>query len=138
MFDPNTRILVVDDMMTMRKIVKKICRELGFVDIDEAQNGAEAWQKINDAKVPFHLIISDWNMPQTTGLDLLKRVRSDSRFAKLPFLMVTAEAEQKQIVEAVTAKVSGYIVKPFTSDMLKTKLQTIFGIPQGPAKTKVG
>jgi len=125
-FDPATRVLVVDDMMTMRKIVSKICRELGFSDITEAVNGADAWQKISEAKIPFDLVISDWNMPQSTGLDLLKRVRSDSRFAATPFVMVTAEAEQSQIIEAVKAKVSGYIIKPFTADMLTEKLTAVY------------
>lgn len=138
MFDSTTRVLVVDDMMTMRKIVSKICKELGFVDITEAVNGAEAWQKITEAKVPFNIIISDWNMPQSTGLDLLKRVRTDSRFSKTPFVMVTAEAEQGQIIEAVTAKVSGYIVKPFSTDMLREKLLSIYSKMQEEAKAKVG
>ncbi len=138
MFDSNTRILVVDDMMTMRKIVSKICKELGFSDITEATNGAEAWQKITEAKVPFNIVISDWNMPQSTGLDLLKRVRTDSRFSKLPFVMVTAEAEQGQIKEAVMAKVSGYIVKPFTADMLRERLLSIYSRIQEEAKAKVG
>ena len=126
MFDPATRVLVVDDMMTMRKIVSKICRELGFTDITEAVNGSDAWQKISEAKTPFNLVISDWNMPQSTGLDLLKRVRSDSRFTATPFVMVTAEAEQSQIVEALQAKVNGYIIKPFTADMLRDKLAGIY------------
>jgi len=126
MFDQTTRVLVVDDMMTMRKIVSKICRDIGLVDISEAVNGVEAWQKMSEAKVPFDLVISDWNMPQATGLDLLKRVRSDSRYQNMPFVMVTAETEQKQIIEAVTAKVSGYIVKPFTADMLREKLLSIY------------
>ena len=126
MFDSTTRVLVVDDMMTMRKIVMKICRELGLTDLTEAVNGAEAWQKITEASPPFNLIISDWNMPQCTGLDLLKRVRGDKRYAHLPFVMVTAEAEQKQIVEALTARVSSYIVKPFTTEMLKEKLTAVW------------
>ncbi len=137
MFDSRTRILVVDDMMTMRKIVIRICKEIGFVDISEASNGAEAWQKVSEAKPPFDLIISDWNMPVSTGLDLLKRVRSDSRFSKVPFVMVTAEADQSQIVEAVTAKVSGYVIKPFTADTIRAKLETIHKslFPQAPKQT---
>ncbi len=134
MFDPATRVLVVDDMGTMRKIVSKICKELGFTDITEAVNGADAWQKISEAKVPFNLVISDWNMPQSSGLDLLKRVRSDSRFAGTPFVMVTAEAEQSQIVEALQAKVNGYIIKPFTTDMLREKLASIYSKLQTGAK----
>ena len=110
MFSPNTKILVVDDMMTMRKLVSKTCKELGFTDIVEAADGALAWEAIQSANPPIGLIISDWNMPNCTGLDLLKRVRGDSRFGKLPFVMVTAEAEQHQIVEAVKSGVSNYVI----------------------------
>ena len=125
MFAPETRILVVDDMMTMRKLVSKVCKEIGFKDITEANDGIHAWQAINDAKMPFGLVISDWNMPNATGLDLLKRVRADSRFGKLPFVLVTAEAEQHQIMEAIKAGVSNYVTKPFTSDTLKDKLEAV-------------
>jgi two-component system chemotaxis response regulator CheY len=123
MFDPKTKILVVDDMMTMRKLVAKVCKELGFSDISEAADGAKAWEAISSANPPFGLIISDWNMPNTSGLDLLKRVRADSRFLRLPFVMVTAEAEKHQIVEAVKSGVSNYVIKPFTAAMLKEKLE---------------
>ncbi|MES2855951.1 MAG: response regulator [Bdellovibrionota bacterium] len=123
MFDLSTRILVVDDMMTMRKIVAKVCKEIGFTDITEAQDGALGWQSITDAKPGYGIIISDWNMPNCTGLDLLKRVRSDSRFSTLPFLLVTAESEQHQIVEAVKAGVCGYVIKPFNTDSLKAQLE---------------
>src|SRR4051812_13867805 len=119
MFDPKTRLLVVDDMMTMRKLVVKVCKELGFTDITEAADGSLAWEAIDKANPPIQLVISDWNMPNTTGLDLLKRVRGDSRYGKVPFIMVTAEAEQHQIVEAVKSGVSNYVVKPFTADALK-------------------
>ncbi len=125
MFDLSTRVLVVDDMMTMRKIVIKTCKELGFTDFTEATDGALGWQALSQAKPPIGLVISDWNMPNSTGLDLLKRVRSDSRFSKVPFLMVTAEAEQKQIVEAIKAGVSNYVIKPFTPVMLKDKLEAV-------------
>jgi len=125
MFSPNTKILVVDDMMTMRKLVSKTCKELGFTDIVEAADGALAWEAIQSANPPIGLIISDWNMPNCTGLDLLKRVRGDSRFGKLPFVMVTAEAEQHQIVEAVKSGVSNYVIKPFTGDALKEKLEAV-------------
>jgi two-component system chemotaxis response regulator CheY len=125
MFDPKTRILIVDDMMTMRKLVGKVCKELGFTDLTEASDGAKAWEAITAATPPFGLVISDWNMPGTSGLDLLKRVRGDSRFGKLPFVMVTAEAEQHQIVEAIKAGVSNYLVKPFTADALKEKLEAV-------------
>lgn len=126
MFAPNTKILVVDDMLTMRKLVIKICKELGFSDIVEASDGAKAFELISSTQPGFGLVISDWNMPQCTGLDLLKRVRVDSRFSQLPFLMVTAEAEQHQIMEAVKAGVSGYVIKPFTGDQLKEKLTGVY------------
>ena len=125
MFSPNTRILVVDDMMTMRKLVSKTCKELGFTDIVEAADGALAWETLQSANPAIGLIISDWNMPNCTGLDLLKRVRGDQRFGKLPFVMVTAEAEQHQIVEAVKSGVSNYVIKPFTGDALKEKLEAV-------------
>lgn len=123
MFDLKTKVLVVDDMMTMRKLVVKICKEIGFTDITEAADGALAWQAISSATPPFGLVISDWNMPNTTGLDLLKRVRADSKVSKLPFVMVTAEAEKHQIVEAVQSGVSNYVIKPFTAETLKEKLE---------------
>ncbi len=125
MFSLTTRILVVDDMMTMRKLVSKTCKEIGFTDITEAADGALAWEAIQGANPAFGLIISDWNMPNCTGLDLLKRVRGDQRFGKLPFVLVTAEAEQHQIVEAVKAGVSNYVIKPFTGDTLKEKLEAV-------------
>ena len=125
MFSPGTRVLVVDDMMTMRKLVSKTCKELGFTDITEAADGSLAWEVIANANPPIGLVISDWNMPNTSGLDLLKRVRADSRFGKLPFVMVTAEAEQHQIVEAVKSGVSNYVIKPFSADVLKEKLEAV-------------
>lgn len=125
MFDPGTKILIVDDMMTMRKLVAKSCKELGFSDLTEATDGANAWEKFSSASPPFGLVISDWNMPNSTGLDLLKRIRSDSRFGKTPFVLVTAEAEQHQIVEAARAGVSNYVIKPFTTESLKEKLEQV-------------
>jgi two-component system chemotaxis response regulator CheY len=125
MFDLKTRILVVDDMLTMRKLVSKVCKEIGFTDITEAADGALAWQAISTASPSFGLVISDWNMPNCTGIDLLKRVRGDGKTAKLPFVLVTAEAEQHQIVEAVKAGVSNYVIKPFTTDSLKLKLEQV-------------
>lgn len=133
MFDPNTRILIVDDMMTMRKIVAKACREIGFTDITDAADGALAWQAISEAKPPFGLIVSDWNMPNCTGLELLKRVRGDSRFSAIPFVMVTAEAEKHQLVEALKAGVSNYVIKPFTTELLKEKLEAVHKKVSGAA-----
>ena len=125
MFDLKTRILVVDDMMTMRKLVVKICKEIGFTDITEAADGTLGWAAISSAKSPIGLVISDWNMPNSSGLDLLKRVRADSKLIKLPFVMVTAEAEQHQIVEAVKAGVTSYVIKPFSAAGLKEKLEQV-------------
>ncbi len=125
MFDLATRILVIDDMMTMRKLVMKACREIGFTDLTEANDGTQGWEAINAAKPPFGLIISDWNMPNCSGLDLLKRVRSDSRFKPLPFILVTAESEQTQIMEAARSGVSNYLVKPFTTEALKEKIEQV-------------
>lgn len=125
MFDSNTRILIVDDMMTMRKLVGKICKELGFSNLVEASDGIQAWEQIQNASPPIGLIISDWNMPNCSGLDLVKRLRSDSRFGKTPFLMVTAESEQSQVVEALKAGVDNYVVKPFSAATLTEKLTAI-------------
>jgi len=123
MYDPATRILVVDDMMTMRKIVAKACRDIGFTDITEAADGVKAWEAIQVATPPIGLVISDWNMPNCTGLDLLKRVRADGRFKALPFVLLTAESEGHQVAEAVKTGVDNYIVKPFTPDLLQRKLE---------------
>ncbi len=126
MFDPKTRILVVDDMLTMRKIITKVLKELGFVDITEASDGLDAWEKVKNAESPFGLIISDWNMPKMTGLEFLKLVRAELSLAKTPFLLVTAEAEMTQVAEAVKSGVDQYVVKPFSQDALKSKLEITY------------
>jgi len=118
------RILVVDDFSTMRRIIKNILRQLGFNNIIEADDGSTAWETLNKDKIDF--IISDWNMPKMPGIELLRKVRSSEEFAALPFLMVTAEAQQENIIEAVQAKVSNYIVKPFTAETLGQKIDKIF------------
>lgn len=123
-FDPNMRVLVVDDFSTMRRIIKNILRQLGFNNIVEADDGTTAWDILNRDKIDF--IVSDWNMPQMTGIELLHKVRTSDEFGDLPFLMVTAEAQQENIIEAVQAKVSNYIVKPFTAETLKQKIDKIF------------
>ena len=123
-YDPNMRVLVVDDFSTMRRIVKNILRQLGFTNVTEADDGTTAWDVLNRDKIDF--IISDWNMPQMTGIELLRKVRGSEEFADLPFLMVTAEAQQENIIEAVQARVSNYIVKPFTADVMKQKIDKIF------------
>ena len=119
------RILVVDDFSTMRRIIKNILRQLGFNNILEADDGSTAWETLNKDKIDF--IISDWNMPKMPGIELLRKVRGSEEFANPPFLMVTAEAQQENIIEAVQAKVSNYIVKPFTADTMKQKIDKIFG-----------
>jgi two-component system chemotaxis response regulator CheY len=123
-FNPNMRILVVDDFSTMRRIIKNILRQIGFTNIVEADDGTTAWDTLNKDKIDF--IISDWNMPQMTGIEFLRKVRASEEFADLPFLMVTAEAQQENILEAVQAKVTNYIVKPFTAEVMKQKIEKIF------------
>ncbi|HMN68509.1 MAG TPA: response regulator, partial [Bdellovibrionales bacterium] len=113
MFDAKTKILIVDDMSTMRRLVKKACVGLGFSNIEEAEDGQKAWEKLQAAG-DFQLIISDWNMPNCTGLEFLKKVRADSKFKKMPFVLLTAEAEASQMAEAIQLGVSNYIVKPLT------------------------
>ncbi|WP_084056436.1 response regulator [Desulfacinum hydrothermale] len=120
------KVLVVDDFATMRRIVKNILRELDFKEIYEAENGAAAVKVLESQDVD--LIVSDWNMPKMTGLELLKWVRANDKTKDLPFLMVTAEAQKENVVEAVKAKVSNYIVKPFTAAVLAEKLEKI--LPQ--------
>ncbi|GAU09050.1 chemotaxis response regulator CheY [Desulfoplanes formicivorans] len=120
----NMRILVVDDFSTMRRIIKNILRQLGYNNIVEADDGSTGWDILNKDKIDF--IISDWNMPIMSGIELLKKVRASEEFADLPFLMVTAEAQQENIIEAVQAKVSNYIVKPFTAETLGQKIDKIF------------
>jgi len=117
------RYLVVDDFSTMRRIVKNLLQELGYQDIQEADDGKTAWPMLQSGG--FDFVITDWNMPLMPGLDLLKAIRADEKLKGLPVLMVTAEAKREQIVEAVQAGVSGYVVKPFTAEILKQKLDKI-------------
>lgn len=125
MADTNMKVLVVDDFATMRRIVKNILTQLGYKNIVEADDGTTALEVLKQEKID--MIISDWNMPKMTGLDLLKAVRADSSMADTPFIMVTAEAQQDNIILAVKAKVSQYIVKPFTAETLGEKIDKIFG-----------
>lgn len=122
--DTKMRILVVDDFSTMRRIIKNILRQLGFNNIEEADDGSTAWELLNKGGIDF--VISDWNMPTMTGIELLRKVRASEEFQDMPFLMVTAEAQQENVIEAVQAKVSNYIVKPFTAETLKQKIDKIF------------
>ncbi|MCB9061772.1 MAG: response regulator [Halobacteriovoraceae bacterium] len=123
------KILVVDDMATMRKIIKNMLTQIGFTKIEQADDGATAWPMIQEAKSsgePYEFIVSDWNMPQMTGLELLEKLRSSDEYKTLPFLMITAEAEQGNVVIAVKAGVSNFIVKPFSAQVLKEKIDKIF------------
>ena len=122
--DPNMKILVVDDMVAMRRIVKNIMKQLGFPNCNEAENGQEALQKLRGDTYGF--VVSDWNMPVMTGIDLLRAIRANEKLKAIPVLMVTAEAQQSNLVEAVQAGVSNYIVKPFTAETMQEKLGKIF------------
>ena len=117
-------VLIVDDQQSMRGICKYILTQLGFTNIIEAKSGRDALGKLEKSNVD--LIISDWNMPQMTGIELLRKVRASEEFGDLPFLMVTAEAQQENIIEAVKSGVSNYIVKPFTAETLGQKINQIF------------
>ena len=123
--DLDIKIIIVDDFATMRRIVKNILKQIGFNNIEEADDGATALPLIKTQN--FDLIVSDWNMPQMSGLELLKAVRADDQLKDTPFLMVTAEAQKENIIEAVKAKVSNYIIKPFTAETLAEKINKIFG-----------
>ena len=129
MFDPNSKFLVVDDFKTMRSIVKKNLQQIGFTHIDEAEDGEAALallQKAFAENTPYHCVVSDWNMPKMSGLELLVKVRTDARMKGLPFVLVTAENEQAQVIEAAKAGVSNYIVKPFNPNDFRTKLQAAY------------
>ncbi|MBM4339155.1 MAG: response regulator [Deltaproteobacteria bacterium] len=122
--DSKMNILLVDDFSTMRKIIKNILGQLGYVNIHEAEDGVAALEVLKKEKI--HFVISDWNMPQMTGLELLKAVRTSEEWKDLPFLMVTAEGQKEHIVEAVKYRVSNYIVKPFTAETMTEKINKIF------------
>ncbi len=122
--DKNMKILVVDDFSTMRRIIKNLLRDLGFTNTDEADDGTTALPMLQTGKYDF--LVTDWNMPGMTGIDLLREVRSNDAIKTLPVLMVTAEAKRDQIVAAAQAGVNGYVVKPFTAAVLKEKIEKIF------------
>jgi two-component system chemotaxis response regulator CheY len=124
MAEPKMRFLVVDDFSTMRRIVRNLLKELGHTEVEEADDGNVALARLKAEK--FDFVVSDWNMPNMTGLELLKAVRADAQLKHLPLLMVTAEAKKENIVEAAQAGASGYIVKPFTAATLDEKLTKIF------------
>jgi two-component system chemotaxis response regulator CheY len=124
MADRNINILVVDDFSTMRRIVKNALRQLGYGNIIEADDGTTALDVLKREKIDF--IVSDWNMPQMSGIELLKAVRTTEEWKDLPFLMVTAEGQKEHVIEAVKHRVSNYIVKPFTPETLMEKINKIF------------
>jgi len=124
MFDHKMKILVVDDFSTMRRIVKNILKQLGYENIEEAEDGAQAFSKLKNGG--FEFVVSDWNMPNADGITLLKNVRSDPELKAMPFLMVTAEAEKEKVIEAIKAGVSNYVVKPFTAEILREKMDKVF------------
>ncbi|MBI6954789.1 MULTISPECIES: chemotaxis response regulator CheY [Pseudomonas] len=118
------KILIVDDFSTMRRIIKNLLRDLGFTNVKEADDGNTALPMLTSEH--FDFLVTDWNMPGMTGIDLLRAVRADERLKHLPVLMVTAEAKREQIIEAAQAGVNGYVVKPFTALALKEKIEKIF------------
>ncbi|WP_159661666.1 chemotaxis response regulator CheY [Alcanivorax xiamenensis] len=124
MVDKNMSILVVDDFPTMRRIIRSLLKELGFGNVDEAEDGQEALTKLRGGG--FQFVVSDWNMPNLDGLEMLKRIRADGNLSHLPVLMVTAEAKKENIIAAAQAGANGYIVKPFTAVTLEEKLNKIF------------
>lgn len=124
MADPNMKFLVVDDFSTMRRIVRNLLKELGYSNVDEAEDGVAALQKL--ASGGFEFVVTDWNMPNMDGLTLLQTIRQTPQYKDLPVLMITAEAKKENIIAAAQAGASGYIVKPFTAATMAEKLEKIF------------
>lgn len=122
--DLSIRILIVDDMSTMRRIIKNTLKQLGYQNMEEAEDGQQALGKLRQES--FGFVVSDWNMPNMNGLDLLKAIRQDPELKTLPVMLVTAEAKKENILEAIQSGVSNYVVKPFTADTLKEKIDRIF------------
>jgi two-component system chemotaxis response regulator CheY len=131
MTDPNTKFLVVDDFPTMRRIIRNLLKQLGYANVEEAEDGAMALAKLREGG--FEFVISDWNMPGMDGITLLQSMRCDPALAELPVLMVTAEAKRENIMAAAAAGANGYIVKPFTAVTLEEKLAKIFAKLEKPA-----
>ena len=124
MANKNLKILVVDDFPTMRRIIRNLLKDLGYENVDEAEDGVMGLEKLRNGG--FEFVVSDWNMPNLDGLDMLKEIRADEALTKLPVLMVTAEAKKENIIAAAQAGASGYVVKPFTAATLEEKLNAIF------------
>jgi two-component system chemotaxis response regulator CheY len=126
MSESSLRFLVVDDFSTMRRIVRNLLKELGYANAEEAEDGAVALNRLKTEK--FDFVVSDWNMPNMTGIELLKSIRAEPALKTLPVLMITAEARKENIIEAAHAGANGYIVKPFTAATLDEKLTKIFKV----------
>ncbi len=124
MTNKNLKILVVDDFPTMRRIIRNLLKDLGYENVDEAEDGAMGLEKLRNGN--FDFVVSDWNMPNLDGLEMLKQIRADANLSHLPVLMVTAEAKKENIIAAAQAGASGYVVKPFTAATLEEKLNKIF------------
>lgn len=124
MTNKNSKILVVDDFPTMRRIIRNLLKDLGYENVDEAEDGVMGLEKLRNGN--FDFVVSDWNMPNLDGLEMLKQIRADANLSHLPVLMVTAEAKKENIIAAAQAGASGYVVKPFTAATLEEKLNKIF------------
>lgn len=124
MTNKNLKILVVDDFPTMRRIIRNLLKDLGYENVDEAEDGVMGLEKLRNGS--FDFVVSDWNMPNLDGLEMLKQIRADAKLATMPVLMVTAEAKKENIIAAAQAGASGYVVKPFTAATLEEKLNKVF------------
>ncbi|MDR1452129.1 MAG: response regulator [Helicobacteraceae bacterium] len=120
------KILVVDDSSTMRRIIKNTLNRLNFKELLEAENGAQAWEVLSQ-NIDVSVLITDWNMPEMNGLELVKKVRSEQKYVDLPIIMVTTEGGKTEVITALKAGVNNYIVKPFTPDVLREKLEAVLG-----------
>ena len=125
------RLLVVDDSSTMRRIIKNTLEKLGHPDVIEAEHGVEAWDKLS-ADDTIKVVITDWNMPGMNGLDLVKKIRAEQKYVDMPIIMVTTEGGKAEVITALKAGVNNYIVKPFTPQVLKEKLEDVLGIGEAP------
>ena len=125
------KFLVVDDMINMRRTIRNMLRQLGYVYITEAENGLDAWGKLPDTKIDIAIV--DWNMPQMTGIELLRRARADDRFMKIPFIMITAEVDESTIAEAAETEVDAYIIKPFVAKVLEEKIDVVMMKRENPS-----
>jgi two-component system, chemotaxis family, chemotaxis protein CheY len=124
MADKNLKFLVVDDFSTMRRILRNLLKELGYTNVEEAEDGVIGLQKLKGGS--FQFVVSDWNMPNMTGIEMLQKIRAEAELKHLPVLMVTAEAKKENIIQAAQAGANGYVVKPFTAATLEEKLNKIF------------